>query len=401
MTRLAYVCSDPGIPPDGTKGASVHFREFGRALQAVGFDVQACVTREPQRPFTEFPVTVAAKAKRSTGNDRVAKELRQLVDQGPMLDALERMAVPDLVYERYSLWGLAGLAHARSRDLPFFLEVNAPLWEEARSYRNLALARAAKAVARDLFEHATRILVVSTALGDRLVQEGVRPDRIVHFPNGVAPAFRQPRPPAARPAALEGRPVLLFVGSFKPWHGIEFLLDAFQELLSRSDAALWLVGDGPLASTVDALQARYPDRIVRTPAVAHDEVPGVLRAADAIVVPYTPDAPDYFCPLKTVEALAVGVPILASDVTANKGLNLDAAAIKWFEAGARQSFVAAALDLLENRAAEAARAADANPRVVDERFTWAQRGRELADMTWGGDFNSKTSPTVGDRVEVA
>lgn len=401
MTRVAYVCSDPGIPPDGTKGASVHFREFGRALQTVGFDVDACMRREPRKPFTEFPLTVAAKARRSTVSDRIAKELRQLVDQGPMLDALERMAAPDLVYERYSLWGLAGLAHARSRDLPFFLEVNAPLWEEARSYRNLALARAAKAVAQDLFEHATRILVVSTALGDRLVREGVRPERIVHFPNGVAPAFRQPGPPARRPAALGERPVLLFVGSFKPWHGIEFLLEAFEELISSSDAALWLVGDGPLAASVDALQTRYPDRIVRTPAVAHHEVPGVLRAADAIVVPYTPDAPDYFCPLKTVEALAVGVPILASDVTANKGLKLDDAAVNWFEAGGRESFVTAALRFLENRDGEATRAADANPRVVDERFTWAQRGRELADMTWGLDCNSTTLPTAGDRAGVA
>lgn len=400
MRRLAYVCSDPGIPPDGTKGASVHFREFGRALQRTGFDVRGCVARAPRAPFTFFPLEVCGPSPRSPKGDPIARELGQLIDQGSMLDALARIPEPTAVYERYSLWGLAGLTYARSRGLPFLLEVNAPLWEEARTYRNLALARAARAVAQDLFQHATRVLVVSNALADRLASEGVPRERIVHFPNGVAPAFTQAGSPATKPPALGSRPTLVFVGSFKPWHGIEFLIDAFESMLDRSDAALWLVGDGPLAGVVDALQASHPDRVARTPAVPHDAVPGVLKAAEAVVVPYTNEAPDYFCPLKTVEALAAGVPILASDVRANLGLGLADAAVNWFRAGDPESFVSAALRVLSGHAREAERAAALNPVLVDRRFTWDQRGRELADMMWSRDFKPGSSVAAG-RIEVA
>ncbi len=398
--RLAYVCSDPGIAPDGTKGASVHFREFGRALGDAGFAVNACVVRKPKGPFTEFPLEVCRPAHRPSSNDPVAQELLGLVDQSPMLTALARIEAPDVVYERYSLWGLAGLAHARSSGLPFFLEVNAPLWEEARTYRNLALVRVAKAVARELFEHATRILVVSSALADRLAAEGVPRERIVHFPNGVSPLFRPDVTAAPRPREIGDRPTLVFVGSFKPWHGIDFLVSGFEALMARSAAALWLVGDGPLAKSVDAFQSRHPDRVVRSPAVPHHEVPGVLKAADAVVVPYTKDAPNYFCPLKTVEALAVGVPILASDVTANRGLDLGDAAVNWFSAGDQKSFVDAALRLLQDRETEVERAARTNPPLVEERFTWAQRGRELADMVSGG--GAQVPPGVrAAHVEVA
>ena len=31
--RIAYLSSDPGIAMEGTKGASVHFREMARALK--------------------------------------------------------------------------------------------------------------------------------------------------------------------------------------------------------------------------------------------------------------------------------------------------------------------------------------------------------------------------------
>jgi len=44
MTRVAYLCADPGVPVFGTKGSSVHVQEIVRAWRGTG----AAVT--PRRP---------------------------------------------------------------------------------------------------------------------------------------------------------------------------------------------------------------------------------------------------------------------------------------------------------------------------------------------------------------
>jgi glycosyltransferase involved in cell wall biosynthesis len=50
-----------------------------------------------------------------------------------------------------------------------------------------------------------------------------------------------------------------------------------------------------------------------TGAVASDEVPRYLAAMDIAVAPYLPNERFYFSPLKVVEAMASGLPVIASD----------------------------------------------------------------------------------------
>src|SRR5262249_10564711 len=106
-----------------------------------------------------------------------------------------------------------------------------------------------------------------------------------------------------------------FLGSLKPWHGIDVLLDAFAELRRRSDAyRLLIVGDGPLRELVQARCARELERGVVTlaGAVPHDEVPALLARMDAGLAPYPSLPLFYFSPLKVFEYAAAGVPIVAS-----------------------------------------------------------------------------------------
>ncbi|MEZ4416589.1 MAG: glycosyltransferase family 4 protein [Gemmatimonadota bacterium] len=375
--RLGYLCADPGIPPDGTKGASVHFREFGRALVRNGVELQAVTRRGPGGPWGEFPLRVAQIGERAA--DSLVRELDDLTDQQPVVEALDASGPIDAIYERYTLFGLAGLRHARSRGVPHFLEVNAPLWEEARTYRSLSLSGTAHAIARELFRRASRVLVVSEGLRDRVIAEGADPDRVVVFPNGVAPSFLNDGAPAPRPEVLQGRPVLTFVGSLKPWHGIEMLLDAFVAMPERLGLGLWVIGDGPEAARVDRLAARHPDRVVRTPAVAHEDVPAVLRASDITVAPYTAASPSYFCPLKVIEAFAVGVPLLASAVPAVERLDLEGIHLDTFQPGSLSSFRAALEAVLADLPAAQGRA-HANREVARRRYTWDQRALELKAM---------------------
>ena len=57
-----------------------------------------------------------------------------------------------------------------------------------------------------------------------------------------------------------------------------------------------------------------PDAITLTGPVPHQAVPGLLALADVGVAPY-PELEDfYFCPLKVIEYLTAGLPVVASDI---------------------------------------------------------------------------------------
>lgn len=309
--RLLYLCCDPGISPDGTKGASVHFRAMARAFAACGAALDPVLAREGD---TSGFLPHRARVLPPQRGSGVAGELRQLAHGATVLGALEGLGPHDAVYERLSLFAGAGLAYARARDLPLAVEVNTPLWLEAERYRELHLRETAKALCLDVLRGADLVLTVSKALADRLAACGVPSRRQRVLGNGADLAAFDAAQPAERPVVLRDRPLLVFIGSLKPWHGLGFLARAFPKLRGRPGAGLWIVGDGPDRDTAAALAAVYPGDVVFEGPVPHDRIPGILKAADAVLAPYPLDAPDWFSPLKVVEALAARRPLIAGRV---------------------------------------------------------------------------------------
>src|SRR5262249_11544787 len=108
---------------------------------------------------------------------------RALADERSLYTAVDRQAaeVIDLVrrigaeaiYERYSLFSVAGVRAAAELGLPHVLEVNAPLRTEAAAYRVLPYPQVAAALEREVFAGTTRLLAVSATLARLLESEGV------------------------------------------------------------------------------------------------------------------------------------------------------------------------------------------------------------------------------------
>ena len=200
--------------------------------------------------------------------------------------------------------------------MPFVLEVNAPLVEEQTAYRGLGLSATARAVAEEVIPGADVVVVPAAELISHLRDDVGRQGPIEVVPNGIdAELFLRPgSPPETGWEPNDSSFVVAFLGSLKPWHGIDVLLAAFEQLVDECPSSqLLVVGDGPLAGAVGEAARRWGrGRIHATGAVPHEEVPYWLSLADVGVAPYPELEEFYFSPLKVIEYMAAALPVVAS-----------------------------------------------------------------------------------------
>jgi glycosyltransferase involved in cell wall biosynthesis len=335
--KFAYVCSDFGVPLDGSKGASIHVREMSRALQNLGHEVVILTPRPGGDAPRDFDVPVLDLEPDPLPQDVwelmqddpaagpvAARELRALVyDLTLARRALPvlRDFDPDVVYERYALFARAGGTLASALGVPHVVEVNAPLSDEEASRRALVHAETARRRERAILRGADHVVAVSPELERWLIALGIPPERVSTHANAVDPDRFAPSPSERQLVrarlGFDGQPVVGFVGSLRPWHGMRSLVRALAVLHRRGlRARLLVVGDGPERSAVEALaQAEgVAPAVTLTGAVPHDEVCAYLAASDVAAATYEAEPGFYFSPLKLFEYLAAGLPVVAADI---------------------------------------------------------------------------------------
>jgi glycosyltransferase involved in cell wall biosynthesis len=326
--RIAYVSADLGVTLDARSGSSVHVCDFVGALVGRGADVTVFTPAPGARGITGCRVIgVTADPVLQDLQRRLAKELRAversparaaetlaLLLNQPLLEALTRRRGRfDVVYERYSLWSVAGLQFARRAGIPYVVELNAPLAAQQEEYRVLDMAETARAIEQQVLLGADRVLVTCEALRGYAHARGVSRRKIRILPCGVSRDLLAV--PRRAPRAPSDEFVVGFVGTLKPWHGIDVLLETFLRLRAISPQyRLLMVGDGPLAAEARSFCAAHglDAAVTFVGSVPHADVPRYLARMDAGVAPYPPLPSFYFSPLKLWEYAAAGVPIVAS-----------------------------------------------------------------------------------------
>ena len=304
--RIAYVTVDPGIPVFGTKGASVHIQEVVRELIRRGHDVTVHTTRAG-RDIPDDLAGLKVIETRIEADDPAARERAQQ-EVSARIAARIIADGADLVYERYSLFSTALAEVTDATGAVGVLEVNAPLIEEQRTHRVLVDEEAAaKALARQVAA-ATATVAVSDPVRD-WVRERTGSESVHTVPNGVSITRIVPRPEDV------GDPLVTFVGTLKPWHGVADLLAA--AALAKRPWKLRIIGDGPERAALEEQAAGLGIEVDFRGAVAPADMPGQLAGSAIGVAPY-PDLggeqQQYFSPLKVYEYLAAGLPVVASAV---------------------------------------------------------------------------------------
>ena len=182
------------------------------------------------------------------------------------------------------------------------------------------------AMARLLSESCERIICVSPSVLDHHARRSGLPlSKYRLIPNGIdIDAYVRDRRRRSQCRAQWGvaqdQVVAAFVGRLDVQKGIDTLLEAIGRLRpARASIRFVLAGEGPLRARVAAFVGRHENQgFVRHLGFVHD-VRAVLSAADMLVMPSRWEG----FGLAAVEAMAAGLPVIASDVAGLREVVVD------------------------------------------------------------------------------
>jgi glycosyltransferase involved in cell wall biosynthesis len=319
--RICAITAAYPAPSEPTR--AVFLKNFFEALAEEGFAIDVVAPRvRAEDPAREAVGGIAVERFRYPSRGRRLKEsgrpsaltLALYAASGlrVLLRAVRRRR-PALIYAHWALpAGVIGALAARLHRLPLVVHAHGSdihryarpgSWGARAARWALARAAAVFAVSREL---AARI---EAGLGVpperiRVVRMGVD-ERHFGLENGCAPAA------GAAGAAPASRLRVLFVGDLEPAKGIRRLAEDIarrRELSPR--IALEVVGDGVDRGALEAVAAERPGFLSVRGRLPQAEVAARCRGSDLLVLPSAGEG----CPLAVLEALACGLPVLASPV---------------------------------------------------------------------------------------
>lgn len=353
-------------------GQSVHVEDLVAAFRAAGHEV--LVVGPSFYEATDFGAETGWVNTLRRLLPGAFTELAELAYNLPAWRRLERAARdfrPDIVYERYNLYYLAGMWLARRRRLPFMVEVNAPLAEERIAHGNLRLAGLARRAERAVWRAADRVFAVTAVLGRRITDAGVDPRRLVITPNGIDLARFPPQLRRRHP-----RPVLGFIGFVRPWHGIEPVIKALATDPGRFEFVV--AGEGPAKPDLEAMAAAngLADTVRFPGLVRREAVPDFLAGID---IALQPRAVDYASPLKLFEYMAAGCAIIAPDQPNLREILTNGENALLFEPENWSALWACITRLAADPALRERLGAAARAEILRRDLTWAGNARRVAE----------------------
>ncbi|HEX9374194.1 MAG TPA: glycosyltransferase family 4 protein [Roseiflexaceae bacterium] len=272
--------------------------------------------------------------------------------------------------------GLAGMLAARRLGSPLYVDCDD--YEAGGNRVGASWQRGLLRFWEDgLPPRAAAVTVNTRFLQRRCAELGVPPARVTYVPNGIAAdrlVAPDPRHVAGLRAALGlgDAPVAIYAGTLnEASHSVGLLLDAFALVARRlPEARLLLVGAG---ADREALIARarglgLGERTIFVGYAPYGAVPAYLALASCSVDPVCDDAVAAArSPLKIVESLAAGVPVVTGDVGDRREMLGDMAGVL-VAPGSARSLADGIAWALADRGRRARRAAAARERAAA--YSW-------------------------------
>jgi glycosyltransferase involved in cell wall biosynthesis len=285
-----------------------------------------------------------------------------------------------VVYIRAHFAALPTAALAKATGAIVIQEVNGPIedaydmWPELRR-----LDPVFRLTSRTQLRWADAIIAVTPGLATYVAQLGRRPMSCHVVGNGADVELFVP----AGGSAPGRRPYVVFVGALASWQGIDTVMGAVASEAWPSAVDLVIAGDGKEGPRVDQA-VRNGQRVQWLRTIPYAAVPALVAGSIGALVPMN-DAPRSrlgLSPLKLFEAMACGVPVIASNLPGLGDIVRSTRCGLLFEAGEASELARCVANLAADPARARAMGARGRTAAVAE-FSWDVRAGQTEKVLLG------------------
>nr|WP_042341725.1 glycosyltransferase family 4 protein [Calothrix sp. PCC 7507] len=381
--KIAYIAFDTVPAP---KGAAIHIAAFAIAL-ATTFPKIQLVTVSPttnSKEGDEIFAQVMQTILPAIGDNLITRILyfRRLLQvwlQGRRFEVVQIRSI-------YEGWEIA-LNKKKYCDRLIF-EVNGlPSIELKYRYPDVAddreLLHKLYSQEQICLTAADLIITPSGVTGEYLQSRGVAPEKIRVIPNGVnLNIFTNDE---HNHIDLFASPTLkmIYFGTLSPWQGVNLAVEALALVNRDFPAYLTVIGQGKdyqiKALNHLAKKLGVTDKLTILEPMSQTQLVEYIHTSDVILAPLTPNDRNLVqgcCPLKILEGMATGIPVIASDLPVVRELGEDGVHFLLVKPGSAKAIKDAVLQLQNDRELAKQLAINARQRI-EKYYTWQRAGEAL------------------------
>ncbi|MEE9311598.1 MAG: glycosyltransferase family 4 protein [Planctomycetota bacterium] len=269
---------------------------------------------------------------------------------------------------------LAAFAAHKMPDTPMVYEAHlvGELWSQDKGDSNKKALRQAE-IERQIYSKTAGVAAISNGLLTEIRQrfKYTGPSTIAR--SAVDMGLFQP-------VWQGGSNRIVYVGTLQFWKGLNILLDA----LALTDFELEVIGDGK-EKDLDALRNKISElglseRVHLLGRLSQPEIPDAVKDCLCAVHPLPAEhsiSARFTSPLKVMEYMAMGLPIVASDVPSVREILTNNGNALLYEAGSAESLAAA---LNQTKDAQTAQRISTQATQDAQKYTYKQRAKKLVEL---------------------
>jgi glycosyltransferase involved in cell wall biosynthesis len=301
MTKVLLI--EPNIEYPGNTGGSVHMMELSDKL---GEEVDLMVACDCGEDFKEdgvefYDLDCGGFSLRSLG------KIRELAKDA------------DVIHTRSDPFELAGPITAKLQGKPLVSEVNVNFlaYEKKHTRRDLfyPVFQTIKYLWLKLItQRSDKVITVSKSIREQLLKIGFEEKKVGVVHNGGNPERFEGLDKEEMREELdlpEGYLVLL-MGELGPRHGLDRIIDIDSEEVNF----LIMGGIDKYRKHLEEMKEEAPENFIFHDPVPYEEIRKYIVASDVTVAPYneSDNGNEFgFCPIKILDSMAAGRPVVASD----------------------------------------------------------------------------------------
>ncbi len=324
--KICYIVSSENIP--STHAGAIHTFELARNLVSFGHEVHV-VAKYDGGPTEERLDGVYIHRVKVPEGRYIGYPFALTLFVFKAIDIVKRYDI-DILHERMCLPGGVGAIVSKLLDIPCVLEVNGPVLEE-----HIALGNIPNHYYRSILKRwRTQILprfgafyTQTHSLKKIIVGWGIDEKKVYVIPNGVDINRFNPSLNGEEildKYQLTGKNIITFIGSYREWHGIDLLIRAIPNILTKyPNTKVMIIGSGPEQNKIEdrITELNLNNDVIILGAIPYQDIPECIACATICVAPFQPDMLGttqqfgfYFSPLKLFEYMACGKPIITTAV---------------------------------------------------------------------------------------